>query len=192
MVDTSAPNSVWVVDDDEGMCNAIQDLLQPQYCVQYFTEIDKIESALKDDCPGVLILDLKFGMNESAGLEFLERIRKWHKFLPVIVCSVIDDIEAALVAGRNGVIYYIQKKVDGSFSINLLQTVDNVFNKTVPDVLIAQIIDDSDFFFRITRRTLDSCDHVVQYAMRCFLREISTIGPSVTKLTERTGYSAEA
>jgi len=89
------------------------------------------------------------------------------------------------------VIYYIQKKVDGSFSINLLQTVNNVFKNVTPDMQIAQMIDDSDFFYRITRRKLENCDRVVQYSMRCFFNEISTIGPSVSKLAERCGYSAE-
>ncbi len=75
-----------------------------------------------------------------------------------------------------------------SFSKELRRQVDEAFNEATINHEIAGILDDPDFFERITGKTLASCDCVVQTAIICFLRHIKETGPSVQRLAKMTGY----
>ncbi len=97
---------VWVVDDDEGMCNAIQQLLMPKYDVDYFLSLEKLNTAFDGNTPDLLILDIMFSRDDSAGLHYLERLRESYTYLPVVICSVRDDWKAGLTAGNLGVTKY--------------------------------------------------------------------------------------
>ena len=66
--------------------------------------------------------------------------------------------------------------------------VDEAINEANINHEISSILEDPVFFERITGKTLEGCDSVVQTAIRCFLRHITETGPSVQKLAEMTDY----
>ncbi len=185
---TKKPN-VWVVDDDEGMCNAIQQLLKPNYDVDYFLSLEELHTAFNGNSPDLLILDIMFSRDESAGLHYLELLRESFAYLPVVICSVRNDWRAGLTAGNLGVTKFVVKDAKPrSFSKELRVQVDEALDEAVVNSEIASILDDPEFFERITGKKLEDCDCVVQTAIRCFLRHIRDTGPSVQKLAEMTGY----
>jgi len=185
---TLKPN-VWVVDDDEGMCTAIQQLLSPSYNVNYFLSLEELDEAIAVDLPDLLILDIIFRRDELAGLNYLMQLRRSFAFLPVVICSVRDDWEAGLTAGNLGVTKFVVKDAKPrSFSKKIRVQVEEALDEAVLNYEIASILDDPAFFERITRMKLEDCDRVVQTAIRCFLRHIRETGPSVQKLAKMTGY----
>jgi len=182
------PN-IWVVDDDEGMCSAIQTLLCRSYEVNCFLSLDEVNEAFQHSRPDLLILDIIFRRDETAGLRFLQKLRKSYKFLPVVVCSVRDDWEAGLTAGNLGVTKFVVKDAKPrSFSREMREQVEEALGEAALNAEIASILEDPNFFRKITRKTLEDCDCVVQTAIKCFLRNIRETGPSVEKLAEMTGY----
>ena len=105
---TKKPN-VWIVDDNEGMCTAVQELLKPKYNVNYFLNFEELDDAFINNSPDLLILDIMFNSDESAGLIYLEQLRESHTYLPVVVCSVRNDWKAGLTAGNLGVTKFVVK-----------------------------------------------------------------------------------
>ncbi len=186
----AAPH-VWIVDDDEGMCNAIEYLLSPMYEVTSFLSLEELDKAICDNRPDLLILDIMFNKIESAGLDYLEHLRELWSYLPVVICSVRNDAEAGCTAGNLGVTKFVVKDAKPrSFSKILRDQVKEALDEAVLNLEIASILNDPAFFKLITGKTLEDCDGVVQTAIRLFLKHIRETGPSVEKLAEITGFCA--
>ena len=181
---------IWVLDDDEALCTALQYVFDPDYEVEYFLEIPQMKKAIAERCPDVLILDLMFKRDESAGLKYLQELRKTRPYLPVVICSVRDDVEAGLIAGKHGVTKFVVKMRQGeSFSEEIRKQVQDAFDESVLDLEIAKILEDGDFFTSLTGKSLCDCDSLVQSSLRCLFKCIQESGPSVNRLSKLTGKS---
>jgi two-component system response regulator YesN len=76
---------------------------------------------MKEQLPDVIVTDIR--MKEMDGLEMIERIRKQHPTLPILIISGHDDFEYVKNALRNKVADYLLKPVD---RIELAQSLGKV------------------------------------------------------------------
>ena len=102
---------VWVVDDDESMRWVLEKSLKGDgLAVQCFPGAAELFDALDDAVPDVLITDIRMpGVN---GLELMERVRKKHPQLPVIITTAHSDLDSAVAAYKGGAFEYLPKPFD--------------------------------------------------------------------------------
>lgn len=102
---------VLIVDDEEGMCWALEKAMQHEgYATQAVTNAKKALASLKDEDASLVLLDLV--MPDMNGLEVLKEIRRTHPDLPVIIITGHGTTEVAMDAIRLGATGYITKPLD--------------------------------------------------------------------------------
>jgi CheY-like chemotaxis protein len=118
---------VWMVDDDQEMCQAISLMLSLLDCqTRVFNDPRQAARALlAGEFPHLLVLDIN--MPVVTGLDLLEFIRrrpKWES-LPILIISAEAtdaDVDRAMSMGANG---YLIKPVS-------FEELEKTFNKLVP------------------------------------------------------------
>jgi len=104
-------NTILVVDDQKTVCYSLQRFLESEgYNV--FTAVSG-EEALKivnDKIPALVIMDVR--MPEMDGLEVLEKIKKSHPKIQVIMMTAFSTTEKAIHAMKLGAYDYITKPFD--------------------------------------------------------------------------------
>jgi CheY-like chemotaxis protein len=115
---TSPLGRVLVVDDDPNVGDMLQDLLVDLgYVVKHAldgTEALRLVPVFK---PDVVLLDLQLpGMS---GVEVLDRLRRDHPTVPVIIVTGNDDVEVARRTLRGGAFDYLSKP----FTVDVLARV---------------------------------------------------------------------
>jgi two-component system, LuxR family, response regulator FixJ len=103
--------TVFVVDDDTAICEAMQCLLESAGLrVQTFASAEAFLSAVRPEMPGCLVLDIRMpGMD---GLELQARLAREEFPLPVIIITGHGDIPMAVRAMKNGVVDFLEKPVN--------------------------------------------------------------------------------
>ncbi|MGQ0528973.1 MAG: nitrogen regulation protein NR(I) [Panacagrimonas sp.] len=102
---------IWVVDDDESIRWVMQkSLMRAGMKVQTFEGAAELFDALDEDTPDVLITDIR--MPGVSGLELMERVRRDHAGLPVIVMTAHSDLDAAVASYKGGAFEYLPKPFD--------------------------------------------------------------------------------
>jgi two-component system, LuxR family, response regulator FixJ len=108
------PNSeptVYVVDDDTALCEALQCLLESAGLrVQTFNSAEAFLDAVRPEMPGCLVLDIR--MHGMGGLELQARLAREEFPLPVIIITGHGDIPMAVRAMKNGVVDFLEKPVN--------------------------------------------------------------------------------
>ena len=100
--------TVYVVDDDQGVRESLRQLLE--VCGFQYRLFDSAESFLtqfRTDLSGCLILDIR--LPEMDGLELLESLAGQQSSIPVIMLSAHGDIRAAVKSLKLGAVDFIQK-----------------------------------------------------------------------------------
>jgi two-component system response regulator FixJ len=106
-VPRSAP-TVYVVDDDDGMRNALHTLLSTVgYTTATFSRAQDFLQKFKPDEPGCLVLDVR--MPEMSGLELQQQLNRMGSMLPVIFITGHGDVPMAVQAMKEGAFEFIQK-----------------------------------------------------------------------------------
>lgn len=102
---------IWVVDDDESIRWVMQkSLIRAGMNVQVFEGAAELFDALLEDQPDVLVSDIRMpGVN---GLELMERVRRDHPDLPVIIMTAHSDLDAAVASYKGGAFEYLPKPFD--------------------------------------------------------------------------------
>ncbi|MDD2800322.1 MAG: nitrogen regulation protein NR(I) [Methylococcales bacterium] len=105
------PDRVWITDDDQSIRWVVEKALQKAGIVtRSFADAELLLTALKTDCPDVLITDIRMpGMD---GLRLLDRLQQTHPELPVIVMTAHSDLESAVSAFHGGAFEYLPKPFD--------------------------------------------------------------------------------
>ena len=100
--------TVFVVDDDEALCEALQWLLESAALrVEAFHSAEAFLDAYDPQRPGCLVLDLRMrGMN---GLDLQARLARDDLALPVIIITGHGDIPMAVRAMKGGAVDFLEK-----------------------------------------------------------------------------------
>jgi len=116
--------TILAVDDELGVRLSIEESLKDEYNVITVENGEKALKSVVDDKPDLIILDLKLpGMD---GIEILKKIKEIDNEIPVVVLTVIDNIETAKKIIKLGAVDYFNKPFDVS-EIKIL--VKNILNK---------------------------------------------------------------
>ncbi len=116
----SKPLDVWLVDDDASIRWVLERALrQGGLLPRSFEQADGAIAALALGLPDVLITDIR--MPGTSGLKLLERVRRDHPGLPVIVMTAHSDLDSAVAAYQGGAFEYLPKPFDIDEAVALVR-----------------------------------------------------------------------
>ena len=99
---------IFVVDDDAGAREGIEDLLQSVgQCVMTFRSPREFLEGARSDAPGCIVLDVRFP--GSSGLEFQNALIEVGIHLPVIFLTGHGDIPMSVRAMKEGAVDFLAK-----------------------------------------------------------------------------------
>ncbi|MGQ0502904.1 MAG: nitrogen regulation protein NR(I) [Panacagrimonas sp.] len=111
---------IWVVDDDESIRWVMQkSMMRAGMKVQTFEGAAELFNALEDDQPDVLVSDIR--MPGVSGLELMERVRRDHPGLPVIIMTAHSDLDSAVASYKGGAFEYLAKPFDVNVATDLVR-----------------------------------------------------------------------
>jgi two-component system nitrogen regulation response regulator GlnG len=114
------PLDVWLVDDDASIRWVLERALrQGGLQPRSFEQADGALAALAEGLPDVLITDIR--MPGTGGLKLLERVRRDHPRLPVIVMTAHSDLDSAVAAYQGGAFEYLPKPFDIDEAVALVR-----------------------------------------------------------------------
>ena len=106
-MDDKIKNTIYAVEDDEGIQELYQGALEENYFIRIFPDAQSFLRAFEDKKPDLVLLDIM--LPDMDGYSVLDRIRETDDRIPVIVVSAKSD-ELSLVKGLNkGADDYITK-----------------------------------------------------------------------------------
>ncbi len=105
------PETVFVVDDEEGICRSIEALLTDGgYQVRTFQDASQAAAALRIEKVDLVITDLK--MPRVDGLELMRVVKEMNEDIPVILLTGYASLESAMAAVAGKADHYFVKPVD--------------------------------------------------------------------------------
>ncbi len=115
---------IWIVDDDQSIRFVLEKaLLRENLATRSFTNIRDVLSALdsagENDGPQILVSDIR--MPGGSGLELLEKVKRGHPSLPVIIMTAFSDLESAVSAFQGGAFEYLPKPFDLPKAVELIR-----------------------------------------------------------------------
>lgn len=111
---------VWIVDDDSSIRWVLERALSGAglECIS-FENADSVLTALSQDCPEVLLSDIR--MPGLDGLSLLNQIKQSNPQLPVIIMTAHSDLDAAVSAYQQGAFDYLPKPFDIDETVALVE-----------------------------------------------------------------------
>ncbi len=115
---------IWIVDDDQSIRFVLEKaLLRENLATRSFTNMRDVLSALdvasEDEGPQVLVSDIR--MPGGSGLELLEKVKRAHPSLPVIIMTAYSDLDSAVSAFQGGAFEYLPKPFDLPKAVELIR-----------------------------------------------------------------------
>src|SRR5919109_4606580 len=103
-------SDILVVDDEADIRELISGILEDEgHSTRLAKDSDETLKAIEERRPSLVILDIWLQGSKLDGLELLDRIKKAHPDLPVIIISGHGNIETAVAAIKRGAYDYIEK-----------------------------------------------------------------------------------
>lgn len=103
-------SDILVVDDETDIRELISGILEDEgHSTRLAKDSDETLLAIEERRPSLVILDIWLQGSKLDGLELLDRIKKAHPDLPVIIISGHGNIETAVAAIKRGAYDYIEK-----------------------------------------------------------------------------------
>ncbi|MDR0678366.1 MAG: sigma-54 dependent transcriptional regulator [Holosporaceae bacterium] len=103
-------NTILIIDDEAEVRSLISDVLHDEgYQVHSARDEQEAIAIIKNSPPNLIFLDLWIGNDESAGLKILDRIKKTHTEIPIVIISGHGTIDIAVQAIQNGAFDFIEK-----------------------------------------------------------------------------------
>jgi FixJ family two-component response regulator len=119
--------TIFVVDDDQSFCRAVERLLQMYgYRVEAYASPTEFISRWRADQPGCLVLDMR--LPDIPGLEVQRLLSASDLPIPIIFVSGNPDVKSCLQAMRDGALDFLLKPFDEE---ELLQAVARALAKDV-------------------------------------------------------------
>jgi RNA polymerase sigma factor (sigma-70 family) len=105
---TERPPTVFIVDDDRGLCEALTYLLESVHlnCESYSSTHEFLD-AYDPQRPGCLVLDVR--MPGMSGLDFQNELAARNSTLPIIMITGYADVSMAVRAMKAGAIEFLEK-----------------------------------------------------------------------------------
>jgi len=137
----SISNLIYLVEDDELLAaGLVEKLLQEQFKVRHFNNLNDFEAEFKHQHPAVIIMDVVFDEGNTAGIDCSVRLKNTtDNYPPVIFISARDDIEVRLLAVRAGASRYLCKPLNIE---KLVSTLDGLTTRDSHKSYRALLIDD--------------------------------------------------
>ncbi len=111
---------VYVVDDDEAVCEALRCLLESQGLrTETYTSAEAFLAACRPGQPGCLVLDVR--MRGMSGMELHSRLAEEELQLPVIIISGHGDIPMAVRAIKAGALDFLEKPVSDALLVQRIR-----------------------------------------------------------------------
>jgi two-component system nitrogen regulation response regulator GlnG len=115
---------IWIVDDDQSIRFVLEKaLLRENLATRSFTNIRDVLAALENaggsDGPQILVSDIR--MPGGSGLELLEKVKRAHPALPVIIMTAFSDLDSAVSAFQGGAFEYLPKPFDLPKAVELIR-----------------------------------------------------------------------
>jgi RNA polymerase sigma factor (sigma-70 family) len=103
--------TVFVVDDDADLCDALRCLIEADGLrVETYTSAQAFLAAYELDQPGVLVLDVRMsGMN---GLDLQQHMRDRGAIIPIVILTGHGDVPIAVRSLKAGATDFLQKPVN--------------------------------------------------------------------------------
>ena len=112
--------TVWVVDDDEAVCDSLQLLLTTVGLEsKAFPDGPSFLRAYDAEQPGCVVVDLR--MPGMSGLELQEALHQRNALSPVIFITGHGTVDSAVHAMRAGAIDFLQKPFDDEVLLDTIQ-----------------------------------------------------------------------
>src|SRR5665811_739161 len=103
-------SDILVVDDEADIRELIAGILEDEgHSTRLAKDSDETLAAIEERRPSLVILDIWLQGSKLDGLELLDRVKKAHPDLPVIMISGHGNIETAVSAIKRGAYDYIEK-----------------------------------------------------------------------------------
>jgi DNA-binding NtrC family response regulator len=99
--------TILIVDDDEGMRDTLSAILRGEYRVLTAASGEAALSLLKREDADLMLLDVR--LPGISGFEVLKHVKDAYSLTEVIMISVINEIETAVQAMKEGAYHYITK-----------------------------------------------------------------------------------
>jgi FixJ family two-component response regulator len=110
---------VYVVDDDESMCKALDRLMRSAGLeVRTFTSPMAFLNEGCQDVPGCLVLDMR--MPGMGGLELQERLNASGCRMPIIFISAHEDEQTRACAMKRGAVAFLHKPFDDQILLDAI------------------------------------------------------------------------
>ncbi|NUN08504.1 MAG: sigma-54-dependent Fis family transcriptional regulator [Ignavibacteriaceae bacterium] len=104
-------NNVLIIDDEIEICESIKLILEYEnYSVEYSTGGEDGFSKLIANPPDTVLLDIQIG--DANGFDLLQRIKKFNRFINVIMISAYGTIQNAIKATKLGAFDFLEKPID--------------------------------------------------------------------------------
>jgi RNA polymerase sigma factor (sigma-70 family) len=104
--------TVYVVDDDDGICRALCRLLASVGLrAEVFPSAEAFLSRARPDPPSCLVLDLYLGKGHS-GLDLQAQLDEQRHTIPIIFITGTNDVRASVLAMKAGAFDFLEKPVD--------------------------------------------------------------------------------
>lgn len=103
--------TIWIVDDEKSLRWVLEKTFQQaNLATRAFSSGEAMLSALKHECPQVLLTDIR--MPGIDGLTLLQLVQKQQPQLPVIVMTAHADLDSAVKSYQGGAFEYLPKPFD--------------------------------------------------------------------------------
>ena len=111
---------VWIVDDDEAVCDSLGLLLKTiGLDARTFPDGKSFLDAFDDELPGCVVVDLR--MPGMSGLELQDALHRRHSMVPIIFITGHGTVDSAVHAMRAGAIDFLQKPFDDQELLDTIQ-----------------------------------------------------------------------
>lgn len=154
-INVAPGRGIWVVEDDLEQAALLKAWLESQdYQVHIFADVDLFSLAYgKLEKPDVILMDMRFEDSRFAGAEQIARLRaQFGNLPPVVFISVQNDLPARLMAFRAGATRYLEKPLQLS---QVIHVVDELSGAVPPLPFRILLVDDDITQLEISRLHLN-------------------------------------
>lgn len=116
----SSRPTVWVVDDNVGVCQSLRALLESAgYTAETYLTAEDFLRAFDPERPGCLLLDVR--LRNGNGLDIQDELRRREVILPIIVVTGHGNVPITVRALKAGAFDFLQKPVPPKLLLERVQ-----------------------------------------------------------------------